>query len=98
MYKSISIDEFEQLSKKEKISIIDVREGYEYQMGHVPNAVNLPLSELGTEELTLDKNQEHYIICQSGSRSAGACQYLSSLGYQVTNIMGGTSAWRGGLV
>ncbi|MGX7195997.1 rhodanese-like domain-containing protein [Enterococcus olivae] len=98
MYKSIGIDEFEQRIKRENLSVIDVREVHEYQMGHVPGAINEPLSRLAGAKLTVDKAQEHYIICQAGSRSARACEFLSSQGYQVVNIMGGTSAWRGILV
>ncbi len=45
MYKNITISDFYQASLEEKITIIDVREGYEFDYGHVPGAVNLPLSE-----------------------------------------------------
>lgn len=98
MYKTISIDEFEQVSKRKALSIIDVREKEEYQAGHVPHAINQPLSELAQAKLTVNKEQEQYIICQSGGRSAKACTLLSKEGYQVVNVMGGTSAWRGPLI
>ena len=45
MYKNITISDFYQASLEEKITIIDVREGNEFDYGHVPGAVNLPLSE-----------------------------------------------------
>ena len=44
-----------------------------------------------------DKNQPYYLICQMGSRSAQACAFLSQQGYQVTNVLGGTSGWLGQL-
>lgn len=94
MYKTITMDEF----SRSKQPIIDVREAYEYQMGHVPEAVNLPLSELGARFQELDATKEYHVICQSGARSAKACEFLSGKGYQVVNVLGGTSAWRGKLV
>lgn len=63
----------------------------EYQLGHVPQAINLPLSTLTENYQQLDKNQPYYLICQMGSRSAQACAFLSQQGYQVTNVLGGTS-------
>ena len=94
MYKTITMDEF----SRSKQPIIDVREAYEYQMGHVPEAVNLPLSELDARFQELDAAEEYHVICQSGARSAKACEFLSGKGYQVVNVLGGTSAWRGKLV
>ena len=94
MYRSIIMDEFYSSDGP----IIDVREAHEYQMGHVPQAVNLPLSDLDKSFQQLDSTKEYYVICQSGARSKMACDFLSSKGYQVVNVMGGTSAWKGKLV
>ncbi|MEO1768765.1 rhodanese-like domain-containing protein [Candidatus Enterococcus ferrettii] len=94
MYRSVTIDEF----YRSKGPIIDVREASEYQMGHVPQAVNLPLSDLDKTFQQMDSTKEYYVICQSGARSKMACDFLSSKGYQVVNVMGGTSAWKGKLV
>lgn len=95
MYQTISVDEFYQKQKKEDLKLVDVREKYEYTSGHIETAANLPLSQLAQNADTLDKTQHHYIICQSGGRSSQACNYLSELGYNVTNVMGGMSAWKG---
>ncbi|MEI5993098.1 rhodanese-like domain-containing protein [Candidatus Enterococcus mansonii] len=98
MYKSIMIDEFEQLEKRNDLAIIDVREEDEYVSGHIKGAKNMPLSNLQETAETLDKNQPYYIICLSGGRSQMASEHFSSLGYDVTNVMGGMSAWRGDVV
>lgn len=89
------IDEFEQLQKRNQLEIIDVREVDEYQSSHINEAKNMPLSTLQETAETLDKAQEYYIICHSGGRSQMASEYFASLGYNVTNVMGGMSAWRG---
>lgn len=76
-------------------NLIDVREADEYEAGHVPGAVNLPLSELVGRYAELKTDEPYHIICQMGGRSAQACAFLDSKGYDVTNIDGGTAAWTG---
>lgn len=98
MYQSIMIDEFEQKQKRNELAIIDVREIDEYQFAHIKEAKNMPLSSLQETAAALDKNQLYYIICHSGGRSQMASEYFASLGYNVTNVMGGMSAWRGEVV
>lgn len=95
MYSSIFIDEFYQKEKKEKLNILDVREVPEYQNGHIPSAINIPLNELGQRLDELDKATEFYVICHSGARSAVACDFLSRQGFKVVNVMGGMSSWKG---
>lgn len=55
----------------------------------------MPLSELAQSYTQLDKEQPYFVICHSGARSANASEFLGSQGYNVTNVMGGMSAWRG---
>lgn len=98
MYKTMMIDEFEQLEKRNELAIIDVREDDEYVSGHIKGAKSLPLSRLQESAESLDKNQSYYIICHAGGRSQMASEYFTSLGYDVTNVMGGMSVWRGELV
>jgi rhodanese-related sulfurtransferase len=74
-----------------KINLIDIREDYEYGSGHVPSAKNIPMGRILTQpEKYLDKSKEYHIICQSGARSSRTCMQLSTLGYKVINIVGGT--------
>lgn len=98
MYKTIAIDEFYQKMKKENLSIIDVRETDEYHSGHIKQAINMPLSTLASKSNQINSNQPHYIICQAGGRSARACDYLSSQGLEVINVMGGMMSWKGDIV
>ena len=75
---------------KNKEFLLDVREEYEYQEGHVKGAVNLPLREILEKKDSLLKNKDIYVYCRSGHRSADAVNFLKSLGFEkVHNIEGG---------
>ena len=97
MYQSISMPEFEQKLKKEKLNIIDVREDDEFEEGHVPGAVHIKLGELESRLGELEKGMDYQMICFSGSRSAMASRFLAQKGYHVTNVMGGMSSYGGEL-
>lgn len=97
MTKTISITELKTLLDTETINLIDVRETDEFAAGHVPVAINLPLSELVSRYTELDTDKPYHIICQMGGRSVQACAFLASEGYDVTNVNGGTGAWTGEL-
>lgn len=70
--------------------IIDVREPFEYKMGHVEGAINLPPAQLmaGASELAdVPKDAELIVYCRSGARSSASMHYLRQLGF--TNITNG---------
>lgn len=70
--------------------IIDVREPFEYKMGHVKGAINIPPSKLlaGAGELKdVPKDTELVLYCLSGSRSNVAIGILEGMGYQ--NLVNG---------
>lgn len=73
----------------ENPKIIDVREIKEYEEGHIPQAMNYPLSEINDWAMTLDVNEHYYLICRSGYRSHNAGLFLEEKGYEVTNLLGG---------
>ncbi|HZU93799.1 MAG TPA: rhodanese-like domain-containing protein [Microbacterium sp.] len=87
--KSITIAE---LAARENTPLIDVREAHEFAAGHVPGAVNIPMSEIGgrLEELPAEAFD---VICQVGGRSARVVEALEGRGYDVTNVDGGTAEW-----
>ena len=75
---------------KNKEFLLDVREEYEYQDGHIKGAVNLPLREILEKKDTLPKDKDIYVYCRSGHRSADAVNFLKSLGFEkVHNVDGG---------
>lgn len=73
--------------------IIDVREPYEYQSGHVDGALNIPPAELMAGAKQLDgvaKDTELIVYCKTGSRSNVSIQILQQQGF--TNLINGINA------
>jgi adenylyltransferase/sulfurtransferase len=78
----------------EKLEIIDVREPYEWQIGHIPGARLVPLARLAAEIPRLDKRRETILYCKVGERSMYAAQQLADAGVaQVRNLAGGILRW-----
>lgn len=74
-----------------KISLIDIRETFEYIKGHIPTSENIPMEDIlnDTDEY-LDKSKKYFIVCHSGGRSARLCRLLDMQGYDVVDVVGGT--------
>lgn len=87
--KSITVQE---LQARENTPLIDVREPDEFAAGHVPGAVNLPMSQIG-DLLDQLPDGAFDVICQAGGRSARVVEALEVRGYDATNVEGGTGAW-----
>lgn len=73
--------------------LLDVRENHEWEAGHAPGAVHVPLGELSARLETLPHDRQIITVCRSGRRSALAAQQLGRHGYTVVNLGGGMTAW-----
>ena len=86
---NVEANDIENLLKNKEF-LLDVREEYEYQDGHIKGAINLPLREILEKKDTLPKDKDIYVYCRSGHRSADAVNFLKSLGFEkVHNVDGG---------
>jgi hydroxyacylglutathione hydrolase len=75
--------------------VVDVREPAEYAGGHVPGAWSIPQADLALRIDELPRDRDLLIVCEGGTRSARAARFLKQAGFaRVTNLVGGTSAWR----
>lgn len=74
-------------------TLVDVRERGEFARGHVPGAMNLPLSELRDRLDELPRHRELWLYCQSGKRSYDAARALLQHGFQVRDLPGGILSW-----
>jgi len=75
--------------------IVDVREPWEYQQGHVPGALLIPLGQLSMRVNELNPERPVAVICATGNRSQSAAALLGQKGFKtIYNVTGGTSAWK----
>jgi rhodanese-related sulfurtransferase len=76
--------------------VLDVRSRLEYLEGHLPNAINVPLSELKDRIANVAPNKEQILLlyCASGSRSEVAKRILRSIGYRNAHNVGSYSRAR----
>ena len=73
--------------------VLDVRETEEFDAGHVPNALHIPLGTLGENQHLILEHETLYVICKAGGRSMKAATLLESVGYEVVSVAGGTDEW-----
>jgi len=82
--------------------LVDVREPEEYAAGHLPRAINLPLSEVRERHRELPRERELWLCCGVGQRAYYATRFLSQQGYRTRNLSGGYTTYgaltRAGLI
>ena len=74
--------------------LLDVREQSEWDEGHAPQAVLLPLSELADRVDEVPDDRDVLVVCHSGMRSMRATAALRRAGLRAVNVEGGMLAWR----
>ncbi|WP_239614974.1 rhodanese-like domain-containing protein [Cohnella mopanensis] len=88
----------ERLAGNAKAMLIDVREVAEFRSGHLPRAINIPLSQLQNRigEVANVKDREVLLYCRSGMRSKRAAAILRGHGLErLGHLQGGIMSWRG---
>lgn len=77
--------------------LLDVREPHEWQAGHAPRAVHLPLSALvaGAGLPAHAQARPLVVICRSGNRSRQAAELLATRGAEAVDVIGGMRDWAG---
>jgi len=81
-------------ASRDDVQIVDVREAYEWEAGHIDEAVHVPLNQLmagGGQDL--DRSRPVVAVCRSGNRSELAALILQARGYEAHNMQGGMEAW-----
>lgn len=87
-YRQVRVTQVRDLVERGEV-IIDVRERYEYQAGHIKGSLSIPLSELRQRINEIPRNRPVYLHCRTGQRSYNAVMALQNLGYDnVYNITG----------
>lgn len=88
MYASLDILDINKITIP--TNIIDIRDKFQYYLGHIPNSTNIPYIYLiMAPENYLKKNEKYYFYCEHGEKSRKICMHLQELGYQAVDLVGG---------
>ncbi|HET9131494.1 MAG TPA: rhodanese-like domain-containing protein, partial [Terriglobia bacterium] len=75
-------------------SIVDVRSEKEWNAGHIPGSLNIPLNHLREKIADLPTDRLTVVHCEGGYRSAIAVSVFAQMGYtHVMDLVGGFKAW-----
>ncbi len=77
----------------EALTVLDVREDWEWQAGHIEEALHIPLMQVPARSVELPADHQVLVVCKVGSRSAQAVAYLQAQGVDAVNLSGGMQAW-----
>ena len=95
-YQQITQEAAKEMMDNQEVVILDVREQHEYDSGHIPGAVLLPVGAI-TEDTAAavidDLDAVVLVYCRSGNRSKTASQALIDLGYTKVYEFGGINDW-----
>lgn len=105
MVTQISADELEALlsrEDREDVLLIDVRTRPEYEISHIPDSINVPLSKFTSDIADLDIPSNVVVLCEVGAASEQAARLLEA--YEgvdsettVAHLVGGIRDWEGPL-
>lgn len=91
--RSVGADQARELVRGNAV-LVDVREQAEWNAGHAPQAVHIPLSRVGEAERRLRRDRQVVVVCRSGNRSRTAARRLVAMGFDAVSLSGGMRAWQ----
>lgn len=95
-YQQITQEEAKEMMDTQEVIILDVREQNEYDSGHIPGAVLLPVGTIDEDTAAAvipEKDSTVLVYCRSGNRSKTASSTLAELGYTNIYEFGGINTW-----
>ena len=91
---NISVETVSEIKDQDDVYLIDVREQWEYDEGHIPDITLIPMGEIPSSLDELPKDKEIIVTCRSGNRSGQMLDLLKQEGFtNVHNMQGGILAW-----
>ena len=96
IYQQISQEDAKEMMDSQDVIILDVREQDEFDSGHIPGAVLLPVGTIAEDTAAAvipEADSVVLVYCRSGNRSKVASQALADLGYTNVYEFGGISTW-----
>ncbi|MEZ5186558.1 MAG: rhodanese-like domain-containing protein [Candidatus Nanopelagicales bacterium] len=94
MIEQISVTDLKELHDTGTARMIDVREKWEFDAGHVPGAEWIPMSLVPLRKDEFAGDNPAYILCRTGNRSGQVVMWLARQGIESINVAGGTEMWQ----
>jgi rhodanese-related sulfurtransferase len=90
----VTLDQAPGWLREREALVLDVREPWEDEAGHIPGAVSIPQADLALRLPEIPKERDVLVVCAAGARSLRAAQFLKQVGYdRVASLEGGTTGW-----
>ncbi len=94
-YTNVTAEETKELVNRREVVLLDVRNVEEYNSGHIPDTLFIPLPELESRLNELDQSDRILLYCRSGTRSTQAAIILIENGFtHIYNMKGGITDWK----
>lgn len=82
-----------ELHARGEIQLVDVREPYEHEAGHIAGARHVELERLASEAESIDRERPVVFYCRLGARSGMAANAFRRAGYDAYSMVGGLEEW-----
>lgn len=96
-FDNIGSNELDNYIGKPNVTIIDLRDSWEYNSGHIPTAINIPYDELDDNKNKLSRNNLLIFYCERGNISLLAARDLLKEGYNIKSLYRGLNSYKGKL-
>jgi rhodanese-related sulfurtransferase len=86
-------DRARELIEAGEVQLVDVREPYEWEAGHIAGARHIEIAQLTSEAESLDRERPVLFYCRVGSRSGMAAAAFRQAGFDAYSVDGGLVEW-----
>jgi rhodanese-related sulfurtransferase len=90
----IEVERLKELLDSGEVQLVDTREAYEADAGHIPGSRNVELNDVARAAESFEREQPLVFYCRSGERSAMPAQAFREAGFDAYNLDGGILAWQ----
>ena len=91
---TVDVQTVAEVKDRDDVFVIDVREQWEYDEGHIPGVTLIPMNDVPNRLNEIPKDKEVILTCRSGNRSSQVTQFLRDQGFtNIHNMDGGILAW-----
>ncbi len=91
---TVDVQTVADVKDRDDVFVIDVREQWEYDEGHIPGVTLIPMNSVPSRLDEIPKDKEVIVTCRSGNRSGQVTQFLRDQGFEnIHNMEGGILAW-----